>query len=358
MAKTTKKLRVGVLGCGVIGQAHLRAAQKLSTCRVTMVADLREEAAKAVAETFGIPGYSGNPEDVLTNPDIDVVVLALPTAPRANLAIKAFKHGKHVLVEKPAAMNAKELQRMIKAMEANGVKGSCCSCRYGSHKSAAVARSFIKSGGLGKLRNIRCRALMKAPDTPSKNPPPWRLDKSLNGGGILVNWGVYDLDYLMTATDWQLEPSEIMASTWEISPDLKKWISPNSNAETYFTSLIRFKDGTMMNFERGEFFPMPTQAVWEITGDKGTLELFMTATKETKIIHHNTSKSKGIVTRELWSGDSLPTTEHDVPLKNLVDAIRKDKEPVTSLYDSLKVARIIDGIYKSAEKNTAVKVSG
>ena len=121
-----KPLNLGVIGCGVIGGVHLGVANKSPLVNVVAVADSIEERARKYGEEFGVAKAYGSAEALLEDPEVEGVVLAFPTARRAEVALKAFAHGKHVLIEKPAAMNAGEIQRMM-AARGDLVCASCSS---------------------------------------------------------------------------------------------------------------------------------------------------------------------------------------------------------------------------------------
>lgn len=164
-------VRLGVIGCGVIGRQHLKVAQKCSSLQVVAVADLREEVARETAKEFGIPRAYGSAEALLDDAEVEAVVLAFPTAGRAQVALQAFAGGKHVLVEKPVAMNADEVRQMI-AAKGNLVAG-CCSSRHRFLPSAQVIKEALESGLLGDLRLIRIRAIRPAEGPPETPPPAW-----------------------------------------------------------------------------------------------------------------------------------------------------------------------------------------
>jgi len=74
------------------------------------------------------------------------------------------------------------------------------------------------------------RALKGAAAPPQNPPPPWRLSKAMNGGGILVNWGCYDLDYLLGITGWMIEPRLALARTWGVPETFAAYAAPGSDA--------------------------------------------------------------------------------------------------------------------------------
>jgi predicted dehydrogenase len=207
-------LNIAIIGCGVIAQYHLRAVAKLTTARVAAVCDVRVDVAQKTAAEFNVPRWTANASELFADKSIDAVILALPANLRTALGIEAFKHGKHVLTEKPVAMNAAEVRSLI-AAQGDRV-GAVCSSRYRFFDSARAARDFLRTGALGKLRTITCRGISPARTPPQSPPPAWRLRKDLNGGGIFVNWGCYDLDYLLGLLDFKLTPQSALARTWTV----------------------------------------------------------------------------------------------------------------------------------------------
>src|SRR5262249_13069860 len=152
-----------------------------------------------------------DPDAMLADNSIDAIVLALPLKGRTDLAIKALGKGKHILIEKPAVRDVAEMKRLMSHRGDRVVALASARMRhYDSYK--AIEKGF-KGGALGKTRSIRSRGIKQAGPTPKNTPPVWRVNKELNGGGILVNWGVYDLDYLLGLTGWSVRPRTVLAQT-------------------------------------------------------------------------------------------------------------------------------------------------
>ena len=345
-------LNIAVIGCGVIAQYHLRALAKLTTARAAAVCDVRTDVAQKTAAEFNIPRWTGNASELFADPSIDAVILALPANLRTPLALEAFKHGKHVLTEKPVAMNAAEVRTMI-ASQGNLI-GACCSSRYRYFDSARAANAFLRTGALGALRTITCRGVNPA-GSPPKNPPAWRLRRDLNGGGIFVNWGCYDLDYVLGLLDFKLTPQFALARTWKVGSPYTTYAAPGSDAETHVAAIITFAEGCVLNYERAEFSTLPPDSRWQITGERGTLTLQMLKAKSANIVLTEPDAEKGTRTRVLWEGDeSVLTAEHDGVAADFVEAILEKRKPATSLQDALLFARIADAIYASADSGKPV----
>ncbi|MEW6355924.1 MAG: Gfo/Idh/MocA family oxidoreductase [Planctomycetota bacterium] len=347
-------VKLGIIGCGVIGSHHATAATESKLVDLAAVADVREDAVKAMAEKFKVPKTYASGNELLDDDGIEAVVLAMPTCHRFDLAMRAFAKGKHVLTEKPVAMNSGDVRKMIKAR--GDLVAACCSSRNRHTESAKVITDFIASGGIGPLRLIHCRALIQAGPMPDTPRPAWRLKKELNGGGILVNWGCYDLDYLLGITGWTLKPKTVLAQTWTIPPQLESHVAPNSDAETYFAALIRCEDGAMISFERGEYMPVHTEQSWQIIGTKGSLTMQMTPGKNKKVIHDDTTAEQGLVPKVLWEGDDVHNAGRGGLLDVFASAILKGGEPATTLEKALVVQQITDAIYASAESGKAVEI--
>lgn len=350
-----KQVNLGVIGCGVIGAIHTGAAVKSGRLNVVAAADQDEARARKIAQEFGIKKTYSSGEMLLEDPDVEAVVLALPAGVRAPLALHAFRCGKHVLLEKPAAMNVAELKQMMKAR--GELVCACCSARYRFLDSANFATDFVASGALGKLRIVRCRAVSSAGVPPKKVPPPWRVSKSLNGGGILVNWGVYDLDYLLGITGWSLEPKLVLAQTWSVPPQFQGHVAPGSDAEEHLAAMIHCEGDTVILYERGECLAAQPEETWQLIGTKGSLRLKMTSGKGNKIVFDNSSTEQGVFSEVIWERDEDTACVHLGPVDNFAGAILENKQPKTGLEQALIIQQITDAIYASAQEGKAIEIS-
>ena len=348
-------VKVGVVGCGVIGPTHMTGCANTEYAELVAVADLIEERRTAKAEEFGVDKAYASGDELIQDPDIEVVVLAFPTCTRTELALKALAAGKHVLLEKPVAMNVAEVEQMRDA-QGDLVVG-VCSPRFRFFESARVATEHVASGALGELRVVRCRSIGPCGEKPETPRPDWRLTKGLNGGGILVNWGCYDLDYLMGITGWQLKPKAVFAQWWPVPPKFESHIWPGSDADTHYLTLIRCEDGTVISWERGEFMAAHAEDAWQIQGTEGTIHLRMTGGKGKQITIDETTEEHGVSTRVLWEGEDDNAVVYGGPVGDLCEAIREGREPATNLERALVMQKITDAIYESAETGESVHLA-
>jgi len=338
-------IRLGQIGCGVIGRKHLEAATRLPNAIVAAIADLDPVRLEATSKEFGIGKATADVREILGDPDIDGIVVALPTAVRTPIALDVLAHGKHLLVEKPVAMNAGEVRALI---EARGKKiAGCCSCRFRFLEIADTVQSALNSGRVGRLRTVRIRALSKPPLTRPENPPVWRLSKRLNGGGILVNWGSYDLDFVLGTLGWAVQPLAATGQTFPV-PDLyRDWIAPGSDAETHVIAQVRCNNDVVIDYERAELHPGQGELSWSFSGDRGTLSVVFDSTEvQATLVTADSHGSLSAVT--LGKAPLDHEHMHAGPVTDFVRAIETGNEVKTPLGKALIIAQITDAIYASA----------
>ncbi len=347
-------VKLGVIGCGVIGSRHLSIASDSEHIELVAAADMIESYRERAVERFNPPKMYTNDIDLLDDENVEAVVLAFPTQYRTEVALRAFERGKHVLIEKPIAMNVDEVNQLIAAR--GDLVSGCCSSRNRFNKAARLATQLITSGGLGELRTVHCRAKRGCGKQPDSPRPAWRLTKALNGGGILVNWGCYDIDFLLGITGWKLKPKTVFAQTWTVPPVFESHIAPGSDAETHYLALVRCENGTAITLERGEFMANTSHSDWEIIGSEGALKLNMGDGNPEKVQHSHTTTEEGVTTNPLANLDDTEEPHYANPLTDFAAAIRENRQPITGLEQALVVQQITDAIYASAESGTAVEI--
>ena len=348
-------VRLGVIGCGVMGNSHLTNAMALPEhYKVVAVADLIRERAAAAKEKYGAARtYRHGNSLIDKDPEVEAVVLAFPAHARAAMAVRAFSRGRHVLTEKPVAINAGQVRRMIAAR--GTLVGACCQSRYRFNEHTGLAAKLIEGGAIGDIRLVRARELRPAGGPPKNPPPTWRLRTIENGGGILLNWGCYDLDYVLTLTGWKLKPQWALARAWTIPPMIASHITPDSDAETHFAAIITCEGGAAITFERGEYMACSADDAWQIIGTKGALRLKMTPGKDKTVIHDELTPDRGVVSKEIWRGEEGWGIGPALG-RSFAEAVRGLHPPQASLEDALLVQEISDAIYESSRRGKAVKV--
>lgn len=160
--------------------------------------DIRPERAAAAAEAYGIPHTETEYHRVLDNPEIDVVHICLPHYLHAQVAIEAMEHGKHVLCEKPMALDPADAEKMIEVRDRTGrTLGICFQNRY--NDSSRYMRSLMDSGRMGKVLGARGAVFW------NRNPEyytesDWRGTLDKEGGSALENQAIHTFDLMQWLT--------------------------------------------------------------------------------------------------------------------------------------------------------------
>jgi predicted dehydrogenase len=165
-------LRLGIIGCGVIGSVNLKDAMSSALVKVVAAADLRLER-REWAKAQGVPRIYEDGRDLIDqDPEVEAVIIAYPVSTRTAMALRAFARGKHVLTEKPVANNAREVRTL---MERRGDRVCACfSSRFRFHDSARRVEAVLAEGSLGEIRRLHVRALLAGGPKNDRPPPPWR----------------------------------------------------------------------------------------------------------------------------------------------------------------------------------------
>lgn len=196
MAETTatEKMRFGVIGCGGIGPTHCGAIRQIPDAQLLAVADILPGRAEDVGRRYDAERIYGSADDLLKDPDIDIVCLCTPSGMHADGAIAAMEAGKHVLTEKPMEVSLAQCDRMIEASERTGKLLSVIS-QHRWDPATQIVKEAIDSGRLGRI--VLADATVKWWRTQGYyDSGDWRGTFALDGGGALMNQGVHTVDVL------------------------------------------------------------------------------------------------------------------------------------------------------------------
>ena len=164
--KLTQKLRWGVIGCaGIAIRSVIPGIQASETGELTAIASRGIAKAEETAAKLGIGKAYGSYEEILADPDIDAIYIPLPNHLHMEWSIRAMEAGKHVLCEKPIAMNAQEAQRMADTAARTG-KHLAEAFMYRHHPRYEEIKAIIDAGEIGELRGFTARSPSITPAMP------------------------------------------------------------------------------------------------------------------------------------------------------------------------------------------------
>jgi len=185
-------VRWGIVGAGGIAHRRTMAAinvGKDNEIHALMVRDMGR--AKKLAEEHGVSVYYDSVDSILADSEIDAAYIATPVYLHHDHVIQAAEHGKHVLCEKPMAMNVDECRRMIDACNQNDVQLQICFLlRF--HPDYHEIRRMIANSELGEIIEARAAFLKWYPIEEGL----WRRDPERSGGGVLMDLGSHSIDLL------------------------------------------------------------------------------------------------------------------------------------------------------------------
>ncbi|OGT35042.1 MAG: LmbZ [Gammaproteobacteria bacterium RIFCSPHIGHO2_12_FULL_37_14] len=180
-------MNIAIIGCGLIGQKRAKA---LKSGRLIACADIHQERSTALASQFSGCIALNHWREVMNQANVDIVIVATIHDSLAEIALAAIQAGKHVLIEKPAARQAKELTPLIAAAEKANVRVRVgFNHRY--HRAFRQARQLVDEGAIGEIMYLRGRY---GHGGRIGYHQEWRANPELSGGGELIDQGVHLID--------------------------------------------------------------------------------------------------------------------------------------------------------------------
>lgn len=190
----TDQVGIGIVGAGVIGKLHADALAGIEGARLLAIAEPREDAGKALASAHRARWYA-TIDDLLAQPDIDVVILATPSGLHPDQAVQAARAGKHIVTEKPMAISGEGATRMIDAAREHGVTLAVI-FQNRLQPDVIKLKRAVERGALGKM--ILGNAFVHWHRTAEYYAANggWRGTWTLDGGGALINQSIHTIDLL------------------------------------------------------------------------------------------------------------------------------------------------------------------
>ncbi|GMA59780.1 Gfo/Idh/MocA family oxidoreductase [Alicyclobacillus fastidiosus] len=346
----TEALRVGIVGAGGIAQAvHIPNYQKCGDrVEIVAIADVAVERAKEAAAKFGIEYHFATVEEMLQSVDLDAVSICTPNKFHASAAIAALEAGCHVLCEKPPAMTVAEAVAMAQAANKAGKYLS-----YGFHyrhtQDVEALKRFIDGGELGEIYAATAIALRR------RGIPGWGVftNKELQGGGPLIDIGVHMLDTALYLMGYP-EPDSVFGATYQRLGKKKgvgllgAWDYENFTVEDMARGFIRFKNGATLVLESA--FAANVQKRDEMNvklmGDLGGADVFPLTIYQEK---HGSL----IDVKPAYLPDK---SGYELEVERFVNACLGGDAPISTPEQGVKLQRVINGLYASAETGEAVKL--
>ncbi len=199
-AQTKKTVKLAVIGTGGMANWHAENFLKNPACRIVAACDVDEARAKAFAEKHKIPQSFSSTEALLAGADFDAVTIVTPDAFHAPVSLSCLKAGKHVLCEKPLAVNYGDAKKMVQAAKRAGVV-NMVNFSYRDWPCIQAAAKAVAKGEIGEVRHVEAsylQAWLASSVWGDWRTTPawlWRLSSSHGSKGVLGDVGVHIVDF-------------------------------------------------------------------------------------------------------------------------------------------------------------------
>lgn len=335
-----KKLKVGIIGLGWPGREHLKGYKQCDNVQVVALCDMNAELAQAQADEHGIEAVYGDHKKMLKEAGVDAVSVCLPNFLHAPISLDALRAGKHVICEKPPALNVAEARRMAAAARAGGLTLQyALSQRFVAANK--LAKDYVQKGELGEI--YFGRAVYHRRRGIPLGTQSWFVNKKLSGGGALIDIGVHALD----AVWWLMGTPKPVSVSGNAYQKFKHVVAKGTKFDVDDSAfgLIKFDNGATLILECSWALNLPGRNVLQIAGTKGGAEL---------------NPLKIYVERDGIQVDMTP----EVPgvdlfadqMGHFVDCILKNKTPLMSAEQGVQLMQILEAIYKSSASGREVRI--
>lgn len=329
-------LHFAVIGCGFIAAKHVQALGGMPGCKLAGVYDVDLAAARALAGGSGVTIYNSFRE-VLADPLVDVVSICTPADLHPVLGVEAARRGKHLLVEKPLAVDPAAAGVLIETCRRAGVVLAVA--HQNRYKGPVQALKQVLADGLVGEVSHGAAVLRWNRNDEYYRQSPWRGDAS-RGGGVLLNQAVHIIDLLQ----WLLGPTrEVYGGTRHFKPGIK--------AEETAVAVMRFHSGALGVLEAcASVYPSSLEETLAVFGTRGTVILG--------------GKGMGKVLR--WDVQEVPDPppdhrdDPDDPggyrplLADLAESIRTGRQPLVDGVEGCKPLHIIAALRQAGETGVPV----
>ncbi len=324
-----EKLRFGIIGAGAIAQTYAQAFAGARSARVDAACDLRPDAADALAERLDCAAF-GDFRQMLTDADLDAVVVCTPPASHPEICIAALERGLPVLCEKPLAVDVASARRMVAAAQSAGVLLTMAS-KFRYALDVVRAKSIVASGILGEIilleNTFTARVDMSA---------RWNADPEHSGGGVLIDNGTHSVDLIR----YFLGP---IAEVQAVGGKNVQGLAVEDTVQLF----VRTESGVRGAVDLSWSLDKGFEGFLDIYGSHGTVRV---GWKESK--YRQTGSSDWVVFGRGY--DKLQAFERK--LENFCRAVRGEQRLLITAEDAIASVAVIDKAYRSLEDNRWISI--
>jgi len=332
-----KKLKLGIIGFGRIAAAHANSILDLhDSVELTAVATRQAEKQKNISEKFGTKKFYSEYHELLNDQEIDAAIVCLPNYMHHQVCLEAARAKKHILVEKPMAMNVMETDDMIKAAQENKISLMVAQSRRFSDAMMKIREKMVAE--IGPPFRIDINFLVNFPQPPTD----WWMSAEKAGGLVTLLQGSHSVDTVF----WLLNkmPSTIFS--------ISRSRNPQWEGEDEVTIVLGFNSGELATIHLS-LNTSPYLHETTIVGPKGTIRLF----------EYPTDKAFGFFYRLNFNGKTVLEGEQNpslytIQLKEFCKALLEDRTPIAAGAEVRNTMMILDAIRKSDSEGKVIHLDG
>lgn len=337
-------LRFAIIGCGEIAVTNAEAIALAPNATLAACHDVNPALAEDLAQRHGAVA-APSIEAVLERPDVDAVMLCLPHHLHAPAAIQAAEAGKHVVVEKPMAIDLESAIRMVRASERSGVVMSVC---FPERYKAAVKiiGRWLSDHAIGEFGGLDVRWFADKPASyyhsglTGRSPSGWRMRLDQAGGGVLLMNLVHDVDLARHLTRARVKEVMAFSGNLECAAEVEDSISVS----------VRYEGGAVGSFLGSSASRGLREESMRIWGTDGQIEMKPAVRLYTLRALH------GIPTGEWITSDEIPELPiRAIYVSRFVSAVAGEHEPDITVLDGLAVQAFVEAAYRSTRAGRSVR---
>ena len=366
------EIGIGIVGAGGIARGgHIPGYLSMpDRCRIVAIADIEIERAEELAAQFDIPHVFDDWERMLGMDEVDAVSVCTHSDFHAPVTIAALESGRHVMTEKPMAVDLAGARAMVEAShKAKRILAVDFQTRF--IQQAQTMKRFVDAGDLGEIYFARARYVRRR-GIPGRQA---FHTKEQSGGGALMDIGVHILDtglWLMgfpTAVSASGSTFRKLITQQELFNPMGDWDRSATDVDESAVGLIKFANGAVMTLECAWGINVgETDFGISLAGDKGGGEVRFVEAQHAASGSHpvRVFKDTGDMLVDLIpSSDSAvqfhssgdPPKPHTLSMQNFVNAIIEGAQPLVTGDQGLITSTIIDALYRSAESGHQIDIT-
>jgi len=333
----TDPVRIGVVGAGAIAQlTHLPVLSKMRGVELVAIGDNDRPKARALADRFDIPDVYTDIEDLLEGDGLQAIVIATPNHLHEPHVLSAIAAGLDVLVERPLALTAKGVERIVNAAARAGRKVFVANNHRFRSDVQALA-GFLRGGELGKLTAIRAGAYHH-----KRAEQGWRQRRVEAGGGAFFDYGLPLIDLALWLSDFP-EPERVVAH-------MDRGSGKNAVEDTMFVHL-KCVSGVSFSFDVSGSYVGAEERWWfETLSTRGSTRL-----APLRVVKELHGRPTDVSPRGAAARESAFIQSYRAELAHFVAVVAGESE-YEAPTDQILVHKIVEAIYKSADEGREIKL--